>query len=157
MQRYLATNVAKDNEFQKMFNGFYRVRQRSREWYSHYYQMLEDLKVQNLNFGEILKELKSRTGRLEASFASKMYATKNPDYPIIDKWVLDNLDLRLPYTYENNRCKKIINLYGNIINWYDSFVSSKKGSESIKIFNEICPGSDISDVKKVDFILWQMR
>ena len=48
MQGYGDTNVIEDTEFQKKFNGFYRIRQRDSNWYYHYYQMLEELKTKNL-------------------------------------------------------------------------------------------------------------
>ena len=73
--------------------------------------MLQELKTKSKRFDELLQEFKNRCNRIEASFISKMYATKNPESPIIDAWVLKNLKLKLPYTSDKNRISKIINLY----------------------------------------------
>ncbi len=44
-----------------------------------------------MEYIEILSEIFKNTGRVEASFASKLYATLYPDYPFIDSIVLNNL------------------------------------------------------------------
>lgn len=157
MKKYWSVDITKDWKFQRLYNGFYRVRQKSREWYTCYYEMLENLKIHNCSFDEILQELKTRTNRIEASFASKMHATRNLNSPIIDKWILKNLDLKLPYSYERNRFEKITQLYKKITEWYEKYASSEEGVKYIKLFNKICPESDISNIKKIDFILWQTR
>ena len=157
MKGYWGTNVIVDTEFQKKFNGFYRIRQRDSNWYHHYYQILEELKTKNKKFDELLQEFKNRCNRIEASFISKMYATKNPEYPIIDTWVLKNLRLKLPYIYDKNRISKIINLYEKIIEWYSNLLSMDEGKNYIQQFDAIWPNCPITDVKKIDFILWQMR
>ncbi|MDY0209336.1 MAG: hypothetical protein RBR48_04065, partial [Bacilli bacterium] len=36
------TDVSKNEDFQKLFNGFYRVRQRNEEWYKEFYSLFED-------------------------------------------------------------------------------------------------------------------
>jgi len=157
MEKYWSVDITKNQEFQRLYNGFYKIRQRNQEWYSHYYQMLENLKSHNCSFDKILQELKTRTSRIEASFTSKMYATRNPNFPIIDKWILNNLELKLPYSYERNRLEKISRLYKRITKWYKAYIFSEDGAKYVKWFNEICPESSISDVKKIDFILWQTR
>ena len=60
-------------------------------------------KAQCINFPEALRALRERTGRLEASFASKLVATLDPNKPVIDKFVLSNFNLRLPYHGAANR------------------------------------------------------
>lgn len=157
MRDYLATDITTSPEFQKKFNGFYRIRQRDSNWYYHYYQMLEELKTKNKKFDELLWEFKNRCNRIEASFISKMYATKSPEYPIIDAWVLKNLGFKLPYTYDKNRIPKIIKLYEKITEWYNNLLAIDEGKNYIQQFNTICPNRHITDVKKIDFILWQMR
>ena len=157
MRMYGETDVSENRDFQRLYNGFYIMAWRSEDWYYYYYKMLEGLKKHSSSFEEILKALKEQSGRLEASFASKMYATRDPEYPIIDKWVLKYMHLSLSYSAnQQNRFENAVQLYRDLIVRYKELSRSKEGKEYIKLFEGICPNSDISDIKKIDFILWQL-
>ncbi|MCM8812859.1 MAG: hypothetical protein NC924_02845 [Candidatus Omnitrophica bacterium] len=157
MGDYWNTDVTRNARFQKQFNGFYRIRQRAPEWYAHYYEMLEAVKSQDKTFLDLLTEFNGRCDRVEASFISKLYATRNPEYPIIDTWVLKNIGLALPHTYALNRIAKIDHLYQRIVEWYAARVASEAGRECVRQFDAVCPDCLITAVKKIDFILWQSR
>lgn len=49
MNRFHETDVSKDIELQRMFNGFYRIR-RNQEFRNEYYQFLERNKTNVLSF-----------------------------------------------------------------------------------------------------------
>ena len=148
------TDVSSNAEFQKFYNGFYRMRQRPADFYKTYYAFLEQNKNNlDLTFEEILAYLYEETGSIHASFSSKLLATVNPNMPIWDKFVLQNLGLRTPYYYEKDRLQKTVQLYQRICAWY----CSEEAEEKLQIFNELFPNTDISDVKKIDFILWATR
>jgi len=157
MKTYRDVDVATDRVFQKLYNGFYRIRQRPEHWYAHYYLMLEGLKNINMSFDDILKKLYQKTRRVEASFASKMFATQNPEYPLIDKWVLRHFGIILPGTNMNNRINIIIEKYKCLITCFEYLKSTDEGAKYIEEFDKICPDVHISDVKKIDFMLWQER
>jgi hypothetical protein len=157
LKNYWLLNVAKDNNFQKKCNGFFRIIKRSPNWYFNYYEMLEDLKNNNKSFGKLLEEFKKKCNRIEVSFISKMCAIKNPKYPIIDQWILKNFKLKLPYSYDKKRLLKIIDIYDKLNVEYNLLLSIEKGKSYIKEFDTICPNCIISDIKKIDFILWQIR
>ena len=91
VQMFLSTN----KEFQRTFNGFYIVR-RNEEWREKYYNLFEQKKMKDVTFEEILQELYDLTGNVEASFSSKMYATIYPDKPIWDRYVVQNLGIKVP-------------------------------------------------------------
>jgi hypothetical protein len=90
-----ATDLRVDFAYRRYFNHFYRVR-RGHDWQDKFYGLLEAQKSRKVDFAQLLHALHQRTGRYEASFASKLLATINPDMPVIDSVVLRNLDLRLP-------------------------------------------------------------
>ena len=78
IQTYLEIiNEVKSDEFdasvafRKKFNGYYRIRQRSAEWYNRYYELMIEQKKEKKSFVEILNSLSS-FGNIEASFASKL-------------------------------------------------------------------------------------
>ena len=154
MKRVHEVDVSTDTEFQKFFNGFYRMRQRPASFYKCYYAFLEQHKANpTLTFEDIVTHLYKETNSIHASFSSKLLATINADMPIWDKFVLQNLGLRPPYYYEKDRHQKTIQLYHQICNWYQS----EQAKEKLELFNEMFPNTDISDVKKIDFVLWATR
>lgn len=157
MDLYWKVSVVDDNDFQRLFKGYYRIRQRPAAWYAQYFRMLEQLKTTNRSFREVLQELYERTGRLEVSFASKMLATRNPELPVIDRWVLDNLQLRLPGYLEQDRVQKVVQLYDRIVTWYHEFLKTPTGKQALRMFDNLISHCDITAVKKIDFILWQTR
>ncbi len=157
MDRFRRVDVSTDSDFQMLFNGFYRVRQRDEKFYETYYQFMEKHKKHGTTFEKTLKHLHTELDRIEASFSSKLVATISPDMPIWDEFVLDNLTLKKPQQNSRNRFEDTILLYTQIHNWYRDYVKSPSGKQIIRVFDETYPRAGISDVKKVDFVLCQIR
>ena len=87
MEMVRKTDVSSDPDFQRNFNGFYRVR-RNVEWRKVYYDLFESVKGSNPSFEYIIRTMYEATGNIEASFSSKMLATINSDMPIWDRYVI---------------------------------------------------------------------
>lgn len=154
MAQVYAIDVSADSEFQKFYNGFYRMRQRPASFYKSFYTFMERNKYNPaLTFADVVTYLYHETGSIHASFSSKLLATINPNMPIWDRFVLQNLGLRTPYSYEKDRLQKTIMLYQKICEWY----RSEDAINKLRIFNYYFPNTYISDVKKIDFILWATR
>jgi hypothetical protein len=149
-------NVASDAEYQRRFAGFYRVR-RGSVWRGAFFELLEGRKSNGLPFGEALQLLHRETGRVEASFASKLVATIDPHQPIIDSVVLTNLGLRLPARGAADRLQQVERLHGRLCDWYREQLASHQGQELVRLFRESYPQVAITDVKAVDLVLWQIR
>lgn len=157
VKNFKNTNVATDKIFQKKFNGFYRVR-RNVEWQKVYYAIMERGKTQTLSFERVLYELYNATGRVEASFASKLIHTLNNDMPIWDKFVLQNLGLKMPVCKGEKKIQKSIFLYQKIVNWYEQVLTTIEINQKITEFDGIFPEYKwFSETKKIDFLLWQIR
>lgn len=164
MDRVCRVNVSEDPEFKRLYNGFYKVRNRAHAWYQSYYTLLESLKDEKTRtgvaptFAHVLDVLKERTARCEASFSSKLVATLDPDKPIWDVYVLANTSHKAPSSQNPHRFELAKAAYRSIEEWYKEFIPSDEGKLCIAIFNEkIADYRKISDTKKVDFILWQIR
>ncbi len=151
-------------EFRKQFNGYYKVRQKSQEWYDKYYELMENQKTKPKSYEKILYELYPVKQTIEASFASKLIATIDPKYPIWDKYVLQNLGL--DSEWERNRSEshekritKAVEIYDQIQSFYTKFESSDKGRECIAVLDKALPmyANKLSNTKKIDFILWSKR
>lgn len=157
MDRFNQVDVTQDEDFQRMYNGFYRVRQRKEEFYKKYYSFMQANKNEKPSFEKTLLYFYDELGRVEASFSSKLIATINPYLPVWDSIVLQNLNLKKPQTYSKNRIEETVDLYNVIVVWYENFTISEEGKQIIHLFNNKYPETDITDVKKVDFVLWQTR
>jgi hypothetical protein len=148
-------NVSTNMNFQKKFNGFYRVRQRTPEFYECYYSFMENNKNNSVSFEETLLHIHEKLHRVEASFSSKLVATIDPDFPIWDTIILENLGFKRPYG--KDRLNKTVELYNKIIEWYKIFLASGLGINIIGLFEKKYPDVLISNTKKIDLILWQNR
>lgn len=165
IQKYLAlmdkvekVNVSTDAAFQRAYNGFYRVQRRQASWYSTYYILMEQLKGSKPTFGEVLDRMFEVTGRYEPSFASKLVATLRADKPVWDQHVLKNIGQKAPAYTSRTKVNDAKLRYADIENWYKTFLTSDKGVNWINQFNDLIPEHEkLTNLKKVDLILWQMR
>jgi hypothetical protein len=165
IKKYLAlmdqvgkVDVSTDAEFQRAYNGFYRVQRRSADWYSTYYTLMEELKGSKPTFDVVLDRVHELLGRYEPSFTSKLVATLRTDKPVWDQHVLKNIGKKAPGYQSKTKVDDAKLRYAEIENWYKTFLVSEKGVNWIKQFNDLIPEhGKLSDLKKVDFILWQMR
>lgn len=154
--RVFECDVRSDPEFQRRFNRFYRVR-RGGMWRAVFFELLEYSKTAGIDFAQALRFLADSTGRLEASFASKLVATLDPSKPVVDKFVLMNFGLELPHQKAVNRTMSIIEVYERLILEYTHLMMSPQGERIRAMFDEKYPGSGISELKKIDLVLWQAR
>lgn len=157
-KRLFETDVTKDTEFQKAFNGFFRMGRRSEAYYNDYYCYLQQHKVAGISFADALTYLYEKHGRLEMSFVSKMTAIVNPTLPIWDSIVTKgHFGIVAPYAYAANRLHKGIEKYDQYCQKYATYMQTTEAQAKIAEFDKLFPGTQITDVKKLDFMLWQDR
>lgn len=156
-EKFLLVDVRKDLFFQKKFNGFYRVR-RGQVWRKIFYSLMENQKKKGLSFEKALKKVSKETGRLEASFVSKLIATSDPGKPVIDRFVLHHFNLRLPRPNVKNREKMIAEVYDILCQRYEDVLKSNLGRKICRMFDiNYSAHKNISNLKKIDLVLWQIR
>jgi hypothetical protein len=155
--RFRQCDVSTDLVFQTAFNGFYRVRQRSADWYKYYYTLFETAKASEITFDQALSELLRLTKRYEASFASKMVATLDPTRPVIDDIILRHFCLKLPYYGAPRREARTIEVYNELCKKYEALMQRPQGRTICTRFTEQYPEADITDIKKIDLVLWKTR
>lgn len=159
MSMFKRLDVSKDADFIRTYSGFYRIR-RNDLWRKPYFEFMEQGKTKNVSFSDVINFIYRKTGRVEASFSSKLLATLYPDFPIWDQFVLKNLNLGLN-TYYSNKQEQVndsIRLYMRIVRWYENFVDSDEGKKLIGTFDSSFPNySWLTPTKKVDFMLWSKR
>lgn len=153
-ENFLNIDISENEKFQKIFNGFYKVR-RNQDWRYKYYEYFQDIKDKKLSFELIITHLEQSLGRVEPSFSSKMLATINPEMPIWDSKVLNCLGLENAWDSQRT-VKNAIDIYNQIVEWYKEYLKTEEAKHNIKVFDMWFPQytKKISDVKKIDYILW---
>lgn len=145
-------NVSTDVDgFQRCFNSFFRVRGRKEEWMNAFYSYFEEKKDKEVAFDEILDYMYKEVEMVEASFCSKMLSIINPDMPVIDKYVLRELDLKI----EGEKEEKLENakkVYKDVIKKEKELL--RINEKSINEFKQLFDDCDISPNKILDFMLW---
>ncbi len=150
-------DVSSDAAFQHAFNAFYRVR-RNAEWQKSYYQLFESAKEKRYSFADVIGVLYVETGNIEASFTSKMIATIDPDKPIWDQYVLQNLGLELKGKNPREKVGNAIEIYSQIEKWYAEYLQTEEARKNIAEFDRWLPTySWIPSIKKIDYLLWSRR
>lgn len=156
MQQVRAVDVRIDPTFQRRFNAFYRVR-KGEAWRRIFYALLERAKSEPLTFSEALVALEQELGRVEVSFASKLVATIDSELPVVDQHVIRNLGLRRPYPTARDRMTKEVAVYLALRQRVADLLTGPDGGRMCDRFRAHFPQADVSDVKKIDFVMWQHR
>ncbi len=151
------TDISCDETFQRQFTCFFRVR-RNDDWRQIYYRLFEASKENEaVCFESILYDIYAGTGRVEASFTSKMLATLKPEMPIWDSIVLSKLGIVKPAQYwdKEKRLQKSVGIYNGIVSWYEQFDQTPEAQQFIEAFDRAFPEfSFFSRTKKIDFMIW---
>jgi hypothetical protein len=156
-------------DYQKNFTNYYRVR-RDACWLEKFYAFLEKNKDNtSITFKEILMELSSwehnikksknnpnGVGKtIEASFASKLLATINPNYPIWDSQVVRALNISI--IDEDDKITTYVKAYSDLCKAIKNYIESEEGKVAIVLFNKQFPNYEwVSNYKKIDFYLWNI-
>ena len=150
-----SVDVSEDVDFQKMFSAFYRIR-RNKEWRTKYFSLLQAAKHERIDFREALKQIHQQTGKIEASFASKLVASIDTRLPVIDSIVMHNVGVRLPYQGAKNREEIIVKRHAELSYWTSTW-ELPNGRYLVSEFRRMYPHARLSEQKMLDFVLWQKR
>ena len=154
LYRYRATlelNKIGTKDYQKNYSTYYGLR-RDDNWKAEYFAyMQKQVGNSGITFAEIMKQISSI--QKEPSFASKMLATLNPNYPILDSNVANFLE----FDYRSKSTEDCIEIYKELTNKVHAFLQTNDGAKCIEEFDKMFPNfTDISPVKKIDLYLWKM-
>lgn len=156
MDRVRRCDVRADADFQRTYNGFYRVRKPA-TFRGPYYALMEEAKGRPMAFADVLRALHAAVGSVEASFASKLVATLDPKQPVWDTHVLVNVGLRKPYTYQRDQLDRTIAVFDELKRRSAALVASPEGQRMVASFRRRYPDAAVTEAKRVDFVLWMHR
>lgn len=158
MELFPLVDVSEHHDFQRKFNGFYRIKQRPAKWYEIYYSLMQQMKGQKPEFDFVLDHINNSLKKCEPSFSSKLVATLDPTKPIWDRYVLEYTSIPAPRYYSKKKIEESKAAYMCLNEWYEKYLSSDNGRIIVSIFNDnIRECEQITDTKKIDFVLWQTR
>ena len=111
-----------------------------------------------MTFEMAMERIKHIQGTYEMSFASKLLHTIDPLHPIWDSVVTGrHFEMKAPYASSKNRETTCCKRYAEYEDKFYDYMSTDEGCMIIHMFDERFPDNRISDVKKIDFVLWQDR
>lgn len=149
-----------DDSYRHDFNGFYKLR-RSESYQDIYYDLLNRLSSEpkaDLDLKEILQTLFDYSGSVEISFASKMLSILDPDKPIWDSNIFAVLKARdkdnIKKAESQAAFQAALARYALLEGFYEELFRSGEADRYIEAFDERFPHAEISDTKKVDYVLW---
>ena len=160
MDRLQKTDVSNDEEFQRVFRDFYQMRRfYSDDFAKHYFILMEQLKTaRDISFRMAIERIKHIQGSFEMSFSSKLVHTINPRHPIWDSIVTNrHFEIKAPYASVKDRENACCQQYKMYEDQFYNYLSTVEAQTLIRMFDKRFPDNGISDVKKIDFILWQDR
>lgn len=158
IEQVYCTNVAEDPDYQRTFNGLYGVR-RNVDWRQKFYRIFVQQKsVPAPEFRDIVQQIFECTGRVEASFASKLIATLDPKKAVYDAIVRSNLDLPTRASAGHARIEAAVSDYEAIQAHLDALVHSEVFPTLRQRFNNELPEfTSFTDLKVLDLMIWQLR
>ena len=149
-------DIRKDMDFPKKYKGFYRMRRNQIFCDSYFKIMYEHKSEKKLNFCNLINKIYKAENKKEISFTSKLMATINPDLPIWDSKVINYITTHFKFIP-----KKIKNIddacynYFELLEWYKNFMRSRNANRMLNEFNSKFPNANITELKKIDLMLWQ--
>ncbi len=148
-------DVSKDKEFQRIFNGLYKIRFCPA---CHYYPLMQKAKQKrSTDFAVVLKSLWKKTGRMETSFASKLIAIIYPGQAVYDSRISKHLKLKIPKYNDPERLEKFIQLYECLNKRMKNLIKHRLFA-TLKIqFNQAFGKYKLTDIRRLDLMLWALR
>lgn len=155
MEKVWQVDVFRDEVFQKTYENFYKLSRYPKEFRRVYFAYMEQFKKSKPSFEDTLLYF-LKYGSLEVSFSSKLVHTLDPEQPIWDKNVTNNhFGYKIPVTRTKDREKKVLDRYISYKNDFVKYVASDDGNVVIRAFDTAFPETGFTNLKKVDFVLWQ--
>ena len=158
-----------DDKFQENYKKFYQLHLllthlregvTSEQAEKKYFDLLKSQKQALLTFEVVLKTIFDEiTECWYGSFASKLIATIDDTKAVLDRNVLEELQVSHPSSSKKElRYDRWCKAYEKVNSLYDACLSSSEGKEFVKEFDKKLPGlKNLSSVKKIDVLLWEHK
>ncbi|MDR0474878.1 MAG: hypothetical protein LBH43_14535 [Treponema sp.] len=153
------SDITKSDVFMSEYKSFYRLRL-GKDLSKKYFQFMQKNKTNSaLTFEAVIRHFYKEFGSVEASFSAKLLHTIQPDKPTWDQWIGKNTKITIPPSMpgKDEQLKIAVKQYAKLIECFNEYRTSEEGKKLLRMFDKQYPNSGISDTKKVDLVLWQIR
>lgn len=146
-----------DKAFKNEFKVYYKIIYKNELWCEKYFYLMQ---TQERDFEKILRSLYEVDKQISVSFASKLVATVDTNMPIWDKNVMSRLGKDVAWKdaekkSADERIRIAVRIYEDMQKEYNEYLKSDDGKAFIAQFDATFEEfKDISDVKKLDLMLW---
>ena len=159
-----ATNVKSDAGFQTRYKRFWVMRFPAKRYFVQYFDLLELQKSSRLLSPDVVCRTlqpasKGRKGGdiIQFSFASKMAHMANPNMPIYDQMIRQFYFLPASDSKQsfNDRLTVYMASYA-FLQWeYHRVLTNNLLSPAVTTFRQTFPGCTFTNVKVIDWLIWQ--
>lgn len=155
-------DVSKSAEYKQKYQDFFVLSTRfcTQDFIDKYFDLLERIKYEkDLSFADVFAMVSAFSNRSEVSFASKLLHVIYPDrFPIWDSVVATNKQhFGMRKLYGISDVNIIVNTYNDYCKRFAEYMKSDEGQNIIRAFDARFPNEKVSDIKKIDYVLWQDR
>jgi hypothetical protein len=151
-------NVFKGKKFRSDYEEFYKLKRYPAEFRDAYFAFMQKNKGNaSLTFEKVLARLRTFRGTVEASFASKLLHTLRPGFPTWDRWIGKHTGIKIPGPGVKDQFTVAVERYDKLTAWFNNYIHSKTGKATLRLFNRYYPAFSLTDTKKIDLVLWQMK
>ena len=152
-------DVTECEKYRRTFESYYRINGAGKndDWRRSFFALLQR-RDRSMSFCRVLQHMYDKNKSVEPVFSSKLLATVNPDLPPYDQHVGDSLGIHMP-RYKKDRQRQLrdcTRVYCVLREMTSRIVQTDAFSCIRTLFDEaFCRYTHFTDVKKLDFFLWQ--
>jgi len=148
-----------DESYQKRYRIFFRMNaaRLPSEFYYKYFTLLDELKSNGTqSLAQVITDIQvDSKPTIQASFASKMLHIVNPSIPIYDSLVREFYFYPRPMNKnQEDRIKSIVDFHVFLKTEYQRIIDQGLLKESLTAYDKVLDGRSITDVKKIDTLIW---
>jgi hypothetical protein len=149
--------LASDRDYQKNYNGYYKLIRRKQSFYEAYYAVLENAASAAAppSLSLVLQELYKKTGERHLSFGSKLCATLDDTAVIFDKYVASFFKVPNSGLPRQNWLPKALDRYERIKQGIHDFTRHEEWPGIRSEFDLMFPqAKHLPDVRVADLVVW---
>jgi hypothetical protein len=152
-----SADLAREPEYQRRFNGYYRVRQQPARFYDAFYELLyfSASAPESATLDNLLQNLYESSGKRRLSFCSKLLATVRDDAVVFDCNVASYFGLRASPLPKSGWMDAALRRYNYVREKVALFVSDSGWPVVRATFDGAFPeASHLPCIRKGDLLIW---
>ena len=149
--------LATDHDYQRTFNGHYRMGRKTGAFYRYFFSMLQEAAdaPSPPSLETTLQTLHAHTGERHLSFGTKMLATITDDAVIFDRNVAGHFGVPSTPLPRQDWLSEAVRRYEEIRRGIQAFTQTPEWQQVRALFDDRFPkAAHLSEIRKADLIIW---